>query len=146
MIKRVASALLSLAMVPAIGCELTVEDAYVRAPIPGVPNTAAFLRINNSCSEPVSLIAGQASAAKSVELHTHIHEDGMMKMRQVDAIIVAANDSVELKPGGYHLMMFEIDSALKDAKSTPILLTFSNGQQVEFVAPLQDLMSKHHHH
>lgn len=146
MIKRVVTAALSLMLLPAWSCELSIGNAYVRAPIPGVPNTAAFFTISNSCGEPVSLVSGATEIAKRVELHTHVHEDGMMKMREVDAIVIAANSSVELKPGGYHLMLFDIGSKLKDAESTSISLTFSDGKQLDFEAPLKDLMTQHHHH
>ncbi|GGA80487.1 transporter [Neiella marina] len=146
MIKRAALLLMSSMATWASACEIKVEDAYVRAAIPGVPNTAAFLSIVSACQEPVSLVGGQTELANRLELHTHVHQDGMMKMRQVDAIVVPANGAVQLKPGGYHLMMMGIDSAINDKTSIPILLTFSNGQQLSIDAPLKDLKSSHHHH
>nr|WP_224745960.1 copper chaperone PCu(A)C [Neiella litorisoli] len=130
----------------ASACELTIENAYVRSVIPGVPNTAAFLSIANDCQQPVSLVSGQTDVADRVELHTHVHDDGMMKMRQVDAIVVPASGSVQLKPGGYHLMMMGVDPSINQATSIPILLTFSNGKQLSFDAPLKDVKSSHHHH
>lgn len=125
---------------------LFIDDAIVRAPIPGVPNTAAFMVITNEGAEPLELTEATCAIAQRVELHTHIHQDGMMKMRQVSAIEIPAHGSSKLKPGGAHIMLFGVDSQLKDGDTVSLELSFSDGHKAQVQAKVQDMMAHKHHH
>ena len=122
---------------------LGFSKAMVRAPIPGTPNTAAFLTIINDSDQPAVLVSASTSVAQRVELHNHIHEDGLMKMRQVSQIEIAAQSSQQLQPGGYHIMLFNV-SPLKDGSDVTLTLTFSDGKQYQVTAKVQDMMAHHH--
>lgn len=90
--------------------ELVVEDGYVRKPIPGRSMSAAFMTINNNGNADVILKTAALEGAKKVEIHTHNHQDGVMRMRQLHELRIKAGDSVVLEPGGLHLMVFGIST------------------------------------
>ncbi|WP_372880670.1 copper chaperone PCu(A)C [Psychromonas sp.] len=117
--------------------QLSVEDAYVRATPPNSKNSAAFMVINNTGNEEVKLIAAASDIADRVELHTHIHADGMMKMRQVPEVSIQAQNTVALQPGGYHVMFVNLKQPLKEGQSVAILLYFDNGEQIKVNAPIK---------
>ncbi len=117
--------------------QLSVEDAYVRATPPNSKNSAAFMVINNTGNEEVKLIAAASDIADRVELHTHIHADGMMKMRQVPEVSIQAQNTVALQPGGYHVMFVNLKQPLKEGQSVAILLYFDNGEQIKVNASIK---------
>ena len=96
--------LLLLFVAVAVQADLAIEDAYVRGMPPGQSVTAAFMRLSNPGEEPLTLVRASSSYAASVEIHAHSHDDGVMRMRRVPALEIAADDSVTLAPGGLHLM------------------------------------------
>ena len=70
--------------------------------------SAAFMTINNTGKEDVVLKTASIEGAKSVEIHTHSHKDGVMRMRQLHELSIKAGEAVVLEPGGLHLMIFGI--------------------------------------
>jgi len=128
--------------------EVLVEDAYARAVPPGQLNSATFLQLNNNGSEAVSLVKAESPAAKNVELHTHEHDNGVMRMRQVESIPVAANASTALKPGGYHIMLIGLNQDLAPGSEIDLKLSFSDGSSQKLTVPVKMVMAKkkmHHH-
>jgi copper(I)-binding protein len=89
--------------------ELLVEEGYVRKPIPGRTMSAAFMTINNTGTADVVLKTVAIKGTQNVEIHTHTHKEGIMRMRQLHELVINAGDSVVLAPGGVHLMMFGIE-------------------------------------
>jgi copper(I)-binding protein len=85
---------------------------------------AAFLSITNTGSTNDRLIASHTPAAKRAELHQHIMDNGVMRMRQVKAIDVPTGAMILLKPGSFHIMLFELKSMLNDGDMFPLTLTF----------------------
>jgi copper(I)-binding protein len=104
LLTMVAAFLLSTSVL----AELVVEDGYIRKPIPGRSMSAAFMSINNTGTEDVVLKTAAIAGAKSVEIHTHSHVDGVMRMRQLYELSIEAGETVVLEPGGLHLMVFGI--------------------------------------
>jgi copper(I)-binding protein len=119
---------------------IMVDDPYVRAVPPGQPNSAAFMTIMNHGDSPVALVSASSNAAKVVELHTHVHEDGMMKMRRIDKIDVPAGGSTALEPGGLHVMLIDLTQELKPEDKVAITLEFSDGSSQELEAPVRKIM------
>ena len=64
--------------------------------------------IRDSSKTDDKLVSVTSPISGAVEIHNHIEEDGIMKMRQIDGITIKAGETVELKPGSFHLMMFQI--------------------------------------
>jgi copper(I)-binding protein len=119
--------------------ELKIDDPYVRLVPTGIKTTGAFMVIRNAGSEDISLVEAGSPVAQTVQLHTHINEDGVMKMRQVPSIDVKAKALVELKPGSYHIMLIDLNKELKEGDLIPITLKFSDGQKKVLEAQVRKL-------
>ena len=116
---------------------LSAENGYIRQPMPGRTVTAGYFTLINTGAADVSLVSASTDAFARAELHQHSHKDGMMRMEQVEYIDIPAGASVELAPGGLHLMLFEPASALSIGQMIPVQLHFSNGQQLSLSLPVQ---------
>jgi hypothetical protein len=117
--------------------ELTVTDATVRAVPPGTPTSGAFMIISNGSNVDRKLLKADSPVAKTVELHNHINDNGVMRMRQVKEIEVKANDQVALKSGSYHIMLIGLKQTLNEGDSVPITLTFDDGSTKKIDAPVK---------
>lgn len=86
-------------------CAPTVQDAWVRL-VPGdMPMDAGYAVIDNACDTPVVIIGATSPSYADVTLHESAMQQGMSRMRPVDALRIEPHGRVELKPGGYHLML-----------------------------------------
>jgi copper(I)-binding protein len=103
---------------PSLFAELLVEEGYVRKPIPGRSMSAAFMTINNTGAVDVVLKTAAIEGTQNVEIHTHTHKEGIMRMRQVHELVVKAGSAVVLAPGGLHLMMFGIEQLPENPQLT----------------------------
>lgn len=121
--------------------EVTVENPYARAVPPGQMNSASFMVLNNTNTKDVALVAASSSVAKAVELHNHINEDGVMKMRQVQQINIPASGNVNLQPGGYHVMLIGLNQDLVEGKEIDLKLEFSDGGSQVLTLPVQMIMT-----
>ncbi|TAA47089.1 MULTISPECIES: copper chaperone PCu(A)C [Corallincola] len=130
----------------AVAAQPNIVKPYIRALPPGVPNSAAFLVIENPMSESVVLLGAETEIAARAELHNHLSEDGVMKMRQVDSIEVPAKSKVTLQPGGLHIMLFDIKNSPQVGQQIPITLIFADDTKITVMAEVRDLREQHHHH
>ena len=130
--KPLIGALLALATPFSLAADtaaLRVDAPYLRLPPPGAAATGAFMRIDNAGSSERQLVRADSPAADKVELHTHLNENGVMKMRQVDAVTVEAGSSVAFKPGSYHIMLIGLHNPLKAGQRVPLTLVFEKSGQ-----------------
>ena len=116
---------------------VTVTAQYVRAVPPGGTMTAAFMELYNPTASPRALIAAASPAAGRVELHSHVDDGGVMRMRQVPRIEVPAGGMVSLAPGGLHVMMFDLVATLADGAEVELELSFDDGTQLSVRAPVR---------
>ena len=121
----------------AADASLTVSDAYVRAVPPGTPTSLAFMTIKNSGNVDRKLVKADSPVAKTVELHNHTNENGVMKMRQVKEIEIKAKGQAELKSGSYHVMLIDLKQTLKEGDTVPVTLTFDDGSTQKIEAPVK---------
>ncbi len=98
-------------------------------------SAAYMVLVNNGPAD--AIVKAESDVAKSVELHNVIMENNVMQMRQVEAIEVPANGQVELKPGGYHVMLIGLNRDLKEGEEVLIKLTTRSGQTIEVKAPVR---------
>lgn len=119
---------------------VSVEDPYIREVPPGVPTSASFLILKNSSDKEVALIKASSDVAKNVELHEHVHKDGMMEMRQVQKISIPANGTTELKPGGYHIMLIGLTRKIKSGDVIDLSLEFNDGSKQTIKAEVKKIM------
>ncbi|MCK5813799.1 MAG: copper chaperone PCu(A)C [Cocleimonas sp.] len=117
-----------------------VDDPYVRAIPPGQTISAAFMMLKNDSDKVIDLIKATSDSAKNVELHEHVHEDGMMKMRQISKISVAPKGDTALKPGGYHIMLIGLVKHIQPKDVITINLEFSDGSKQEIRAEVKKIM------
>lgn len=117
---------------PAVSPQITVENAQLKLPLPGQTTAAAYFDITNA-GGPDTLLAASAPMSADVELHNHMHENGVMKMRRVDSVDIPANDTVSFKPGGLHIMMFNANTSQETQKTT-LTLTFAISGEIEVEA------------
>ncbi|MGN5075373.1 copper chaperone PCu(A)C [Aeromonas veronii] len=138
MFKRAFYSLLVLGMAAPALAKVEAVDGYVRLLPPGSPNTAAFMVLKNDADQPVKLVAAASAAAGRAELHTHLHENGVMKMRQVENIEIPAKGETVLKPGSLHIMLFEVGT-LSEQTPFPLTLTMDDGQKLDLSLPVKPI-------
>ncbi|MFM1694103.1 copper chaperone PCu(A)C [Aeromonas salmonicida] len=138
MFKRAFYSLLALGLAAPALAKVEAVDGYVRLLPPGSPNTAAFLVLKNDADKPVKLVAAASPEVGRAELHTHLHENGVMRMRQVESIAIPAKGEVALKPGSFHVMLFEVRE-LSQGTSFPLTLTMDDGQTLELSLPVKPI-------
>jgi copper(I)-binding protein len=119
---------------------VAVVDPYVRLVPPGAMATAAFMVLKNSGEKDAKVVKAETSASKVTELHTHLNEDGVMKMRQVPAIAIKAKSETALEPGGLHVMMIDLKGPLKEGDKVAITLGFDDGSSKKIEAPIRKPM------
>jgi len=114
---------------------IKVDHAYIRATVPGQQVAGGFMKIENKGIAD-QLLSASSPAAGEVQLHEMAMEGSVMKMRQVKDIPVPAGGSVELKPGGLHLMLMNIKAPLAAGESVPVKLKFAKAGEVEVKMPV----------
>lgn len=92
---------------------------------------AAFFDVMNHGVKNDTLLSAESPIASKTELHAHIHEDGMMKMREVDKIEIPAKETQSLKPGGFHVMMFNLKQVPALGDRFPLTLNFEKAGSIE---------------
>ena len=136
------SCLGSAALADTAAESVQVDDPYVRAVPPGLTNSASYMSLINTSDQTYALVSVETSAARIAELHEHVHEDGMMMMREVAAIEIPAQGRAVLQPGGLHVMLIGLNRDLKPGESLPIVLQFKDGSRKEVQAPVRKIMTK----
>jgi copper(I)-binding protein len=117
---------------------VTVEGAWARATVPGQKGTGAFMRI--TAKDGAQLVGASSSAAGVVEVHEMKMDGGVMRMRALPALDLPAGQPVELKPGGYHVMLMDLKSTLPKDSTVPLTLVFKdargNDSRLELKVPV----------
>jgi len=103
----------------------------------GTSTSAAYMTISNSGGTADRLISAATDVASAIELHTTEVKDNIARMRQVEAVEVPANGEVQLKPGGFHIMLINVRRDLKPGDSFPLTLTFAQAGKVEVIVQVR---------
>ena len=131
----------TLAAAPLAVAQVTVSDPWVRAVVPGQMATGAFMRL--TAATDATLVGAASPAATIVEIHEMKMEGGVMKMSAIDRLPLPAGKAVDLKPGGYHVMLMDLVAPLKEGETVPITLTVADKagrtQKVEVRAAVRAL-------
>jgi copper(I)-binding protein len=116
-----------------------IQDAWARInPVPGRPSTA-YVTIHYGGMKADQLVAARTPIAGRVELHNHLMDKGVMRMAKVAGIAIAPDSETILKPGGYHLMMFDMKRLPKAGTRVPLTLTFKSGTTLTLMMVAQGL-------
>lgn len=152
-----AGALLLVVMFVLAGCDaqpaddagmatgVTALNPWVRMAImpegsdaPDAPpvNSAAYLVLRNATDADDALVAVETEVSDTAEIHTVTMDEGVMRMRPVDSVAVAAGGEAVLEPGGYHIMLIGLRRALEEGDSVALRLVLRSGAAVDVVAPV----------
>lgn len=129
--------------------QVVLVDGYVRAMPATVPNSAAYITIENH-GDATRLVAVDAPFATEAQLHTLIEENGMIKMRQVEGFDIDSHGSLVLSESGNHIMLMGLKKPLVIDSNVKLLLKFANGSEQEISLPVKKQVEQsddaHHHH
>ena len=106
-----------------------VTDAWVRATVPGQKGTGAFMKI--TAKEGMRLVGISSPVAGVAEVHEMKMENDIMKMRALPALDLPAGKTVELKSGGYHVMLMDLKQVLAKDTTVPLTLIFKDAKGLE---------------
>ena len=126
----------TLTLIAALGCAtvqaqtIEVKDAWVRTSVPGQKATGAFMKI--TARDGAKLVGAASPLAGVAEVHEMKMDGDVMKMRAVaGGLDLPAGKSVELKPGGYHVMLMDLKAPLAKDSTVPLTLVFKDAKGVE---------------
>jgi copper(I)-binding protein len=97
------------------------------------------MSLENQTGENQALVGAESAVSEVVELHTHVEEGGMMRMRRVDKIEVPAGETVTLKPGGLHVMLIGLKQPLEPGDAVDLTLIFEDGSRMPVQAPVRPI-------
>ena len=121
--------------------QVTVKEPWVRATVAQQKATGAFMQLQSASD--ARLVSGASPVAGVVEIHEMVMEGDVMKMRALSNLELPAGKTVELKPGGYHVMLMELKQQVKDGTTVPLSLVIEgkDGQRqtLEVLAPVRPL-------
>ena len=115
---------------------IVISSARVLPPFPGRDIAAGYMSITNHSQTDDRLVSVTSPISGAVEIHNHTEEDGVMKMRQVNSIALKAGETVELKPGSFHLMMFKA-TLPEDQADISLTLNYEKAPSVTMIVPVE---------
>lgn len=121
--------ILLLIFSPIALAELDVRDPWIKNLPPSVPVRAGYMTIHNPQSIAVSIVSLRSDAFASIEIHQTIEQDGMMSMEQVPSLKIEPNSSVQLAPGGLHLMMMNPSEPTQPGDQLEIVIVLDDGSE-----------------
>ncbi|MDD2700210.1 MAG: copper chaperone PCu(A)C [Sideroxydans sp.] len=121
--------------------DVQVAHAWTRATAPG--QDSAMVQAVITSKQAAELVGASCTCAETTELHSMVHEGGMMKMRQVEVIDLPAGEAVDLGAAGYHLMLMGLKKQIKEGEKIQLTLTLRHKDgktsMVKFKAPAKAL-------
>lgn len=122
------------------GKAVSVAHPWARATPGGSTIGAAYVEFSGlKGAQGDKLIGASSPVAGRIEVHTHEMADGVMKMRKVDSVGVAAGETRKLAPGGDHLMMFDLKAPLKQGEVFPLTLKFEISGDITVDAAIESV-------
>ena len=116
--------------------DLAIETPWARATPPNARTGAAYLTLTNHGSAPDRLVSASSAAAERLELHAHVNDGGVMRMKQIDAITLSPGERVSLRPGGLHVMLIDLKGPLRENTRVPVVLRFATAGEVTVEVPV----------
>lgn len=114
--------------------QLAVDKGYIRlAAVPSRP-AVAYFTVHGGVAD-TTLIAVSSEVSVKNELHESMKSGGMASMKPLDDVPIRSGSTVEFKPGGKHLMLFDMNPGIKPGRTVTLTATFANNQRILFDAP-----------
>lgn len=132
---------------------VTIENAWVKPTHPGQNVGAAYMTFKSQ--QDTTLMRVSSDVTESVEIHSMAMQNGVMKMRMLENLPIKAGKAYELKPGGFHLMLFDLKKPLNAGEFVTFELTFKSGSSefkqsvkapVKAAPDSEEHDHGHHHH
>lgn len=128
----------------------SVSEVWSRAMPPSAPTGAVYFTLQNPGAAQDRLLAARTPRANRAELHTHVQKGDLMSMQQVDSVSVPANGTLQFKPGGHHVMLFELTEPLRAGEHFPLTLQFEKAGEltldVQILDQAPNAADPHAHH
>ena len=126
--------------------KIMIHNPWVRAVPPVSETSAAYMMLMNHGDKDDQLLSVKSSIAKVVEIHNVKKENGVMKMFPVKFVEISAGKTLELNPGGYHLMLMKLSKTLKVGDEIEFMLHFKHSVMVKVIAPVKEGKHMKHDH
>jgi copper(I)-binding protein len=121
---------------------LRIESAWARATPSGAKVGGAFITLVNTGDAADRLVSASTAIAERVELHTHVMDGNVMRMREVEGgIALPPGETVKLQPGGFHVMLLGLKQGLAAGSRFPLTLTFAKAGNVQVEVPVEAIGS-----
>lgn len=124
---------------------ISIVSPWARATPGGSTVAAAYLEIRAPQGVEDRLLSARSPIAGTVELHDHVAENGVMRMRRVEAIAISGSTPVVLAPSGMHVMLMDLKGPLKAGDQVEMTLVFEKAGPVTFKAPIKPIGSQGEH-
>lgn len=131
--------LVSMWAVAARAADIEVSDPFARQSQPGAPSGAIFMVLTNKGATSDRLLMATTPVAEIVQLHAHIDDGGVMRMRQIEGgILLEPGASRSLERGGDHVMLMGVTERLKDGDIIQLTLVFENAGEITVDVPIDN--------
>lgn len=117
--------------------ELDISEAWIKNLPPSTPVRAGYMKIHNPDQVAVSVVEIRSTAFASIEIHQTSEQDGMMRMDPVPSLKIEAGSSVQLAPGGLHLMMMHPEQPTRPGDIIEILILLDDGSEQAIDMPVK---------
>ena len=134
MLRWLIAAIVAVWVLPALA-QVDVAGAWARPTVPGQMGTGAFMTLTSK--EGARVIGAASPVAGVVEIHEMAFEANVMRMRAIDALDLPAGRPVELKPGGYHVMLLDLKRPLKAGERIRIELRIETRDRKLATQPIE---------
>lgn len=143
----------AFAMSAGAQAQVEIGEPWVRGTVVQQKATGAFMKLTSATG--ARLVGASSPVAGVTEIHEMAMDKNVMRMRQIPALDLPAGKAVELRPGGYHVMLMDLKQTLNAGDTVPITLIFEDAnkarQTIEIKAAVRPLntpapKSQHHHH
>jgi copper(I)-binding protein len=128
--------------------DVTVKDAWVRTTVPGQKGTGAFMSI--TAKSDLRLVGASSAVAGVAEVHEMKMNGDVMQMRAVSGLDLPAGKAVALQPGGFHVMLLDLKTALPKNVTVPLTLLFKDAKgvesKIELTVPVATASPNQHKH
>jgi copper(I)-binding protein len=124
---------------------IVIGHPWARAALAGA-NGAAYMTLRNTGRDADRLLAASTPVARTVELHTHIRDGEVMRMRPVADIPIPPGETVRLRPGGLHVMLIGLTEPLRQGTTVPLTLRFERAGETTVQLEIQAVGARGHTH
>ena len=122
---------------------IQIENPFARASVPGMGMSAIFMTLKNTGQQEHLLVEAQSGVSANTELHGHVMDKGMMRMRQMAHIHIKPGQDKLLKPGGLHIMLIGLTTTLIEGREIKLKLTFDDGSEQTLTVPVKSISAKY---